>query len=215
MAKRLCDILFSLFGLIVFSLLLIVIAIWIKLDSKGPVFYRGKRVGLNGKPFLIYKFRSMVTDAEAKGGPSTSDSDSRITKAGRFVRKFKLDELSQFINVLIGDMSFVGPRPEVQMYVDQYTEEEKAILTVRPGITDWATIWNSDEGAVLAKHDDPDKAYEELIRPTKLKLQLYYVRNRTLLMDLKLVVYTVLRVVKRSFYPNELAAYPKLLTDDE
>jgi len=212
-AKRLFDIVFSLLGLIVFSPLLLVIALWIKLDSKGPVFYRGKRTGLHGKPFLIYKFRSMVSDAEKKGGPSTSDSDSRITRAGRFVRKFKLDELSQFINVLLGDMSFVGPRPEVQQYTDMYTEEEKAILTVRPGITDWATIWNSDEGAVLAKYDDPDKAYEEVIRPTKLKLQLYYVHNRTLWMDLKLVVYTILRIVNRRFYPKELHAWPKLLED--
>jgi lipopolysaccharide/colanic/teichoic acid biosynthesis glycosyltransferase len=209
--KRFFDILFSLIGLIVFSPLLLAIAVWIKLDSKGPVFYRGRRVGLHGKPFLIYKFRSMVTDAEAKGGPSTSDSDSRITKAGRFVRKCKLDELSQFINVLVGDMSFVGPRPEVQQYVDMYTEEEKEILNVRPGITDWATIWNSDEGAVLAQHDDPDKAYEELIRPTKLQLQLYYVRNRTLAMDLKIILCTIRRVLSSSFYPKELEAYPRLL----
>jgi lipopolysaccharide/colanic/teichoic acid biosynthesis glycosyltransferase len=212
MMKRFFDIVFSLFGLILFSPLLLAIAVWIKLDSKGPVFYRGRRVGRGGKPFLIYKFRSMVTDAESVGGPSTSDNDSRITKAGRFVRKCKLDELSQFINVLKGDMSFVGPRPEVQQYVDMYTEEEKQILSARPGITDWATIWNSDEGAVLAQHDDPDKAYEEIIRPTKLKLQLYYVRNRTLAMDLVILLSTIRRVLSSNYYPKQLKDYPRLLS---
>lgn len=128
------------------------------------------------------------------------------------MRKFKLDELAQFINVLLGDMSFVGPRPEVQKYVDLYTEEERLILSVRPGITDWATIWNSDEGAVLAGHADPDKAYEELIRPTKLQLQLFYVRNRSLSMDFWILVGTVRRVLSSGFCPRELEGYPRLLS---
>lgn len=211
MAKRFFDILFSLFGLILFSPLLLAIALWIKLDSSGPVFYRGPRVGKGGRIFRIFKFRSMVVNADKIGGSSTGDGDRRVTKSGKFIRKFKLDELSQFINVLLGDMSFVGPRPEVKQYVDMYTEEEKIILTVRPGITDWASIWNSDEGSFLAAFDDPDKAYEDHIRPTKLKLQMEYVRTHNLWMDFKIIIYTVMRILKPESYPKELAGYPRLV----
>jgi len=144
----------------------------------------------------------MVTNAEAMGGSSTGDRDPRITGIGHFMRKCKLDELPQLMNVLVGDMSLVGPRPEVKQYVDQYTEEEQAILTVRPGITDWASIWNSDEGAVLARAEDPDKAYEELIRPMKLKLQLIYVRDHSLVTDVFIILFTLLKLVKRDFIPE-------------
>lgn len=215
MLKRAFDIFFSLFGLIVFSPLLLLIALWIRIDSPGPVFYRGARVGRNGKIFRIFKFRSMVVNAEQIGGSSTGDQDRRITKSGKFIRKFKLDELSQFLNVLVGDMSFVGPRPEVKQYTDMYNEEEQQILTVRPGITDWASIWNSDEGSILAMYDDPDLAYEQIIRPTKLRLQLRYVRTHNVWMDLKIIVYTLMRIIKPSFYPRELADTPRLTVPAE
>ena len=157
MLKRTFDFLSSLIGLIVISPILVTISILIKKEDRGPVFYRGARVGRFGKLFRIFKFRTMVVNAEKMGGPSTADDDPRITKMGRFIRKFKLDELPQLINVLKGEMSIVGPRPEVQMYVDMFSEGEKAILTVRPGITDWASIWNPDEGAILAGSPDPEK----------------------------------------------------------
>jgi len=196
MIKRLFDIVGSAGGLILLSPLLLWISWRIKREDNGPVFYRGDRVGLNGRMFRIYKFRSMVVDAEKRGASSTSDDDERITKIGKSLRKYKLDELPQLINVLRGDMSLVGPRPEVKKFVDLYTDEEKAILTVRPGITDWASIWNADEGSVLAGAVDPDKAYEELIRPTKLKLQLKYVRERSIWVDLKIIFLTILAILK-------------------
>jgi lipopolysaccharide/colanic/teichoic acid biosynthesis glycosyltransferase len=139
----------------------------------------------------------MVVEAEKLGGPSTADDDPRITKIGRLLRKFKLDELPQLINVLKGEMSFVGPRPEVQHYVEMFTEEEKAILSVRPGITDWASLWNPDEGAILAESFDPEKAYMEEIRPQKLKLQLKYVRERSFSSDLKIIFLTLKTIMIR------------------
>ena len=191
MLKRLFDILFSSMGLIIMFPILIFSAIAIKLDSKGPALYRGKRSGRYGKSFRIYKFRTMVANAEKLGGPSTADDDFRITTIGKFLRKYKLDELPQLINVLKGEMSFVGPRPEVQQYVDMFTEEEKAILNVCPGITDWASLWNPDEGAVLAGNLYPEKAYMEKIRPEKLKLQLKYVREGSFWIDLKIILLTL------------------------
>jgi len=140
------------------GLLLLWIAWRIRREDGGPVFYRGVRVGLRGKPFRIFKFRTMVVNAEKFGASSTSDDDPRITGIGKFLRKYKLDELPQLINVLKGDMSLVGPRPQVKWAVDLYTEEDKALLTVRPGITDWASIWNSDEAAVLAGAENADEA---------------------------------------------------------
>jgi lipopolysaccharide/colanic/teichoic acid biosynthesis glycosyltransferase len=196
MLKRAFDFLSSLIGLILVSPVLVTIAILIKREDGGPVFYRGVRVGRFGKLFRIYKFRTMVLNAEKLGGPSTADDDPRITKMGRFVRKFKLDELPQLINVLRGEMSIVGPRPEVQMYVDMFKEEEKAILSVRPGITDWASIWNPDEGAILAGSPDPEKTYMEKIRPEKIRLQLKYVRERSLWSDLEIIVQTLITIVR-------------------
>jgi lipopolysaccharide/colanic/teichoic acid biosynthesis glycosyltransferase len=182
-------------GLLLLSPLFFFIACKIKWEDRGVVFYRGERAGLNGKLFLIYKFRSMVINAEEIGGSSTSHDDFRITKMGKVLRKYKIDELPQLINVLIGDMSIVGPRPEVPRYTDMFTQEEKAILAVRPGITDWASIWNVDEGAVLAGASDPEKAYEEIIRPTKLKLQLKYVHEHSFLTDMKIIVLTILAII--------------------
>jgi lipopolysaccharide/colanic/teichoic acid biosynthesis glycosyltransferase len=197
MLKRPFDLVSSLLGLILISPVLVTLAILIKKEDGGPVFYRGVRVGRFGKPFRIFKFRTMVLNAEKLGGPSTADDDPRITRVGKFIRKFKLDELPQLLNVLKGEMSIVGPRPEVQMYVDMFTEEEKPILSVRPGITDWASIWNPDEGAILAGSPDPEKTYMEKIRPEKIRLQLKYVRERSLWVDLKIILWTLKAVVMK------------------
>lgn len=197
MLKRLFDIIFSLFGLIVISPILIAVACLIRKEDGGHVFYRGIRVGRHGKPFKMFKFRTMVMNADKIGGPSTADDDPRITKIGKKLRKYKLDELPQLINVLKGEMSFVGPRPEVQHYVDMFTEKEKAILSVRPGITDWASLWNSDEGVLLAGSPDPEKTYMEKIRPEKIQLQLKYVKEHSFWTDLKIIFQTIFKVIKR------------------
>lgn len=189
--KRLFDIFASLCGLILLSPLLIVISRLIRKSDHGPVFYRGERIGRNGKAFKIFKFRTMVVNAEKTGGSSTADDDTRITRIGQRIRKHKLDELPQLINVLKGEMSLVGPRPEVKHYVDMFTPEERAMLSVRPGITDWASLWNPDEGALLAGSPDPEWTYMEKIRPEKLRLQLKYVRERSFLTDLKIIVLTI------------------------
>jgi len=190
MVKRIFDFTFSLLGLFFLSPVLFIIAFLIKVNDYGPIFYRGNRIGKNGQPFKIFKFRTMVIDAEKIGGPSTADDDPRITKVGKTLRKYKLDELPQLINVCKGEMSFVGPRPEVKQYVDMFSEEEKQILTVKPGITDWASLWNPDEGATLAGSPDPEKIYLENIRPEKIRLQLKYVRERTFLTDIKIILLT-------------------------
>lgn len=195
--KRIFDFTVSLIGFIILIPLLIIVAILIKIESEGHVFYRGVRVGRHGKPFRIFKFRSMVQNAEKMGSDSTSDNDMRITRCGRFIRKFKLDEFSQLMNVLIGDMSIVGPRPEVQKFVDMYTEEEKIILTLRPGITDWASIKFHNEGEIIEASgiDDADEAYARLIRPEKLRLQLKYVREHNLWIDVKIICATLLTII--------------------
>ena len=208
MLKRLFDIVASAFGLLLFSPLLLLIALWVKLDSSGPAFYRGRRAGRNGVPFNIFKFRSMVTNADKIGGPSTSGDDPRVTRSGRFVRKCKLDEISQLINVLLGDMSLVGPRPEVVDKVEKFDAEARKTLVLRPGITDWASIWNADEGGVLAGASDPDAVYEKVIFPTKLKLQLYYLQTCSFFGDIKIILYTALRILRKSWTPAELKDYP-------
>lgn len=197
MLKRAFDILASLFGLIFLSPVLIVIGLLIRGEVSGPTFYRGVRVGRDGYPFKIFKFRTMAVNAEKIGGPSTADDDPRITRIGAVIRKYKMDELPQLINVLKGDMSLVGPRPEVQHYVDMFTEVERAILSVRPGITDWASLWNPDEGKILAGSLDPEKAYMEKIRPTKVRLQLKYVKERSFLVDLKIIFQTLFAIISR------------------
>jgi len=139
----------------------------------------------------------MVLNADKMGGSSTADDDPRITKVGKLLRKYKFDEMPQLINVLIGEMSFVGPRPEVPFYVEMFTPEEKKILSVRPGITDWASLWDSDEGAILAGSLDPEKTYMEKIRPQKLRLQLKYIREHSFLGDIQIIFQTILKVIKR------------------
>lgn len=195
--KRTFDIVCSAVGLLFFSPFFLIMAAAIKLESPGPVFYRGVRVGRNGKSFRIFKFRSMVQGAEKIGASSTGDSDSRITRCGMFIRKYKLDEIAQLLNVLLGDMSMVGPRPEVRKFTDLYTEQEKAVLSVRPGITDWASIRFHNEGEIIEKSGiaDPDEAYLKLIRPEKLRLQLKYVREQSMFLDVKILVCTILTVV--------------------
>jgi len=195
MLSRLFDIVFSLIWLIVLAPLFLVIAILIKLEDKGPVFYQGVRVGRLGKPFRMFKFRTMVVHAEKIGGPSTANDDPRITKVGKIIRKYKLDEIPQLINVLRGEMSFVGPRPEVQYYVNMFTEEEKKILIVKPGITDWASLWNSDEGAILAGSKDPEKTYMEKIRPEKIRLQLKYVKEHSFWVDMAIIFRTLMKLI--------------------
>jgi len=197
MVKRIFDTVCSLFGLAVLVLPLLLVAALIRLHDGGPVFYRGVRIGRSGKSFLIFKFRTMVVNADRIGGHSTADDDARVTAIGGFLRKCKLDELPQLINVLLGQMSLVGPRPEVSEYVALFTEEEKAILNVRPGITDWASIWNPDEGALLAGSDDPERAYLEKIRPEKIRLQLKYVREHSFRVDLKILFLTLTTLLFR------------------
>jgi lipopolysaccharide/colanic/teichoic acid biosynthesis glycosyltransferase len=197
MLKRTFDLLCSALALLVFSPVMLAIALLVRLSDRGPVFYRGLRTGRFGKPFRVYKFRTMVVDAEKLGGSSTAADDPRVTRFGKSLRKYKLDEFPEMINVLRGEMSIVGPRPEVSQYVALFDEEERKILNLRPGITDWATLWNSDEGAVLAGSADPEKLYLEKIRPTKVRLQLEYARKHSFLVDLSIVVQTLLAIVLR------------------
>jgi lipopolysaccharide/colanic/teichoic acid biosynthesis glycosyltransferase len=211
-AKRLFDVAVSAAALVVFAPLMAIIAVWIVLDSPGGVLYHGVRAGRGSKPFRILKFRTMVPDAESVGGPTTGHGDRRITQSGRFLRRFKLDELPQLINVLKGEMSIVGPRPQVLSYTDKYNDEFRDILSVRPGITDWASIWNADEAAVLAGAQDADRAYDILINPTKLRLQLQYVRTWSVVTDLRIIYYTLRRMIDHDFYPPELAGTPRLAT---
>jgi len=195
--KRVFDFISSLIGLIVLSPILLIVAVAIKLHDGGPVFYLAPRVGKNGKIFKMFKFRSMVINADKIGVSSTTSSDPRITPVGRFVRKSKLDEIPQLINVLIGNMSFVGPRPEVKQFTDRFNEEEKAILKVKPGITDYASIWNSDEGKILEGYDDADAAYEKLIWPEKKRLQLKYIKEQSFFVDIKIIFLTLVAIIKK------------------
>ena len=194
--KRFFDIVFSFFALVVFFPLMGVFAILIKLDTSGPVFYRGIRTGKNGRLFKMLKFRTMVVNAEKLGGPSTSDDDPRITKTGNLLRKFKLDELPQLINVLKGEMSFVGPRPEVPMEVKTYNDEEKRILTVKPGITDYASLTFHNEGEILKGSEDPHQTYREKIRPEKLRLGLKYVDSQSFRVDMKIIIQTLSALIR-------------------
>ncbi len=194
--KRTFDIITSLSGLVLLGPLIFFLIIFIKLDSQGPAFYRGERVGRFGRTFRIFKFRTMVADAEKRGGPSTASDDPRITGVGRFLRKYKLDELPQLINVLKGEMSIVGPRPEVLTEVETYTNEERRILEVRPGITDWASLTFHNEGEILKGSPDPHQAYREKIKPEKMRLALKYIDERSFLTDIKIILETLLTLVR-------------------
>lgn len=195
--KRIFDIIASGCGLIVLSPIFIVIAIWVKLDSKGPVFYRQIRVGKDNKDFRLFKFRSMKIGADRQGLITVGGRDPRVTRSGYYIRKYKLDELPQLINVFIGDMSVVGPRPEVRKYVDLYTPEQMRVLSVRPGITDLASIRYRNENELLEIVDDPETYYREVIMQDKLKINLEYVDNRSFLGDIKLIFATLYAVVAK------------------
>lgn len=192
--KRVFDIIASGIGLLLLSPLFVVLAIWIKLDSEGPVFYRQVRVGKNNKDFKIFKFRSMRVNAD-KGSLVTIGEDPRITRSGRFIRKMKLDELPQLINVLIGDMSLVGPRPEVRHYVDYWTPQQMTVLCVRPGITDPASIKFRNENELMGKTDDPERFYIETLMQEKLEMYLKYVSHHSLMGDLGLIFKTIAAVI--------------------
>ncbi len=188
--KRLCDIVLSAAGLLCLSPLLLVVALWVKIDSTGPVFYRQLRVGRYNTDFRIYKFRSMYTDSDKRGLITIGGHDPRVTRAGYYIRKLKLDELPQLINVLLGDMSFVGPRPEVRKYVDMYTPEQLHVLDVRPGITDAASIKYRNENDILARQANPERYYINVILQDKLHININYVAHHTILGDLKLICNT-------------------------
>ena len=193
--KRLFDIVASGLGLLCLSPLLLIVAIWIKLDSPGPVFFRQVRVGRYNKDFRIFKFRSMKVGSDKGSQITVGGHDSRITRSGYFIRKTKIDELPQLINVFIGDMSLVGPRPEVRHYVDMWTPEQLHVLDVRPGITDPASIRYRNENELLEKAEDPEKYYVEVIMQDKIKLYLEYVEKHSFLYDLKLIFQTFFVII--------------------
>jgi len=193
--KRVFDVFFSIAGLAILSPIFIISALAVKLGGRGPVFYRQVRMGRGFRPFKILKFRTMVVDAERKGSLITSGGDSRITGVGAILRKTKLDELPQLINVLKGEMSFVGPRPEVEKYVELYREEYKRVLSVRPGITDIASLRFRDEEGLLASQSEPDKYYREVHLPIKIKYAEEYISRSSLLFDVWIIVQTLFRIV--------------------
>ena len=177
---RFFDIVFSAVGLIVLSPLFLALYLLIRLESKGGGFYSQERIGKEGFPFRLYKFRSMKTGADKKGLITIGDKDKRVTKVGYFIRKYKLDELPQLWNVLIGNMSLVGPRPEVKKYTDLYDDKQKKVLSVRPGITDWASIKFVDENKILGESVNPDEAYINIIMPNKIRLNMIYIHHKTI-----------------------------------
>lgn len=189
--KRTFDILVSLVALVLLSPLFIIISIWILLDSRGGVFYFQNRVGKDNQDFRIIKFRSMHPGADSKGLLTVGGRDPRISRAGYMLRKTKLDELPQLINILRGEMSFVGPRPEVRKYVDMYDEEQIKVLAVRPGLTDYASLEYLDENTLLEKSDDPEKAYIEDIMPAKLALNIKYIHDQSVVLDISIIMKTI------------------------
>jgi lipopolysaccharide/colanic/teichoic acid biosynthesis glycosyltransferase len=209
--KRTFDFILALTGLIISSPILIpvIFLVWVQ-DWYSP-FYIAPRVGKDEKQFKMLKLRSMIVNADKSGVDSTSSNDKRITGVGRFIRKYKLDELSQLWNVLIGDMSLVGPRPNVKRETDLYTDEEKKLLTVRPGITDFSSIVFSDEGEILKDQQDPDIAYNQLIRPGKSMLGLFYIEKRNFIIDIKLIYLTVIAIISKENALNSLIVILKTL----
>lgn len=190
MLKRLFDFTFSFLGLLILFPVLLLIAILIKLSTKGPIFYKQLRVGRNNKDFKIFKFRTMKLNSDRQGLLTVGGKDSRITSVGYYLRKYKLDELPQLINVFIGNMSFVGPRPEVRKYVNFYSSEQLNVLSIKPGITDIASIKFRDESEILSKQENPEKYYIEIIMPYKIKLNLEYIQNRNILKDIGVIFKT-------------------------
>ncbi|MCF8235997.1 MAG: sugar transferase [Bacteroidales bacterium] len=194
MGKRIFDIFFAALGLLILFPLFLFLSIWIVLDSRGGVFYRQRRVGKNNRDFFLYKFRTMRPGSDSKGLITVGFRDPRVTRAGYFIRKYKLDELPQLINILKGDMSFVGPRPEVRKYVDLYDEEQLKVLQVRPGLTDYASLEYINESELLARSPDPDKTYIEEIMPAKLELNKKYIRGKSFTTDLNILWKTIYKI---------------------
>ena len=194
MAKRLFDIVSSGIGLLCLAPVFVVMAIWIKLDSRGPVFYRQTRVGRYGRDFRIFKFRSMRVGSDKGRQITVGERDPRITRFGYFIRRYKIDELPQLINVFLGDMSVVGPRPEVRKYVDLYSEEQRKVFQVRPGITDLASIKYRNENELLSQVDDPDTYYIDVIMPDKLTINLEYIRHQSFMGDIKIIFNTLFKI---------------------
>jgi len=189
--KRLFDIVFSFLGLILLSWLFVIIALAVGLTSKGGIFYKQKRVGRHNRDFVLYKFRSMKVDSDKKSLITIGNRDSRITSIGYFIRKYKLDELPQLLNVLKGDMSFVGPRPEVRYYVDMYTDKQKKVLDFRPGITDPASIIYRNENELLSTRSNPKEYYIQIVMPDKIRINLQYQAKRTFFSDIKIILLTI------------------------
>ena len=196
MIKRLFDIIFSSLGLVVLAPLLLLIALIIKIESKGPVFYRQVRVGKDDLDFRIFKFRTMYVGSDAKGLLTLGDKDSRVTRVGFYLRKYKLDELPQLINVFNGSMSFVGPRPEVRKYVDHYTEDDMLIFKIKPGITDFASIAFRHEAELLKANDNPELLYIQEIMPKKLALNKKYMEHNSLAIDIKIILQTFISIIR-------------------
>lgn len=200
--SRMLNFVVALAGLLVLSPVLIIVAVLVKLSSAGPVFFKQERIGRNFRPFLIYKFRTMVSDAPQRGGPITIGRDSRITGIGRYLRKFKIDELPQLINILKGEMNFVGPRPELRQFVDMFRQDYATILRVRPGLTDLASLKYSDEASLLAQSAQPDLEYRTRILPDKIRLAKVYLDRSSLWFDLGLIMRTLLRLCGRDVCPG-------------
>jgi lipopolysaccharide/colanic/teichoic acid biosynthesis glycosyltransferase len=194
--KRAFDLALASLGLLVLAPVLLLVALLIRLDSSGPVFFRQERIGKNFRPFFIYKFRTMVQDAPRRGGPITFGADPRITRVGRVLRRAKLDEFPQLINVIRGEMSLVGPRPEVRSYVELFREDYKEILQVLPGITDLASLKYRDEAEILARAANPEEEYLRTILPDKITLAKEYVRRASLFLDVSLILKTLTKVVR-------------------
>ncbi|OYT14967.1 MAG: glycosyl transferase [Bacteroidetes bacterium 4572_77] len=194
MLKRLFNIILSFVGLLIISPLLLFISVAIMLDTKGGIIYKQKRVGKNNVDFFLLKFRSMSLGSQEKGLLTIGQNDARITKVGQFIRRYKLDELPQLFNVLKGEMNLVGPRPEVRKYVDLYTLEQKEILKVKPGITDYASMEYVDENNLLAQSENPEKTYMEEIMPHKLELNKKYLANPSIWHDIKIIFYTIMKI---------------------
>jgi lipopolysaccharide/colanic/teichoic acid biosynthesis glycosyltransferase len=193
---RFFDIVFSLFGLILFSPIILIISIWIKLDSPGPILYKQVRVGLNGVDFILLKFRSMRVDSDRRLLITVGNHNNSITKSGYLIRKLKLDELPQLLNVLKGDMSLVGPRPEVRKYVNLYNEAQRVVLSIKPGLTDYSSVAYRNENELLAQVQDPEEYYIKTILPEKIKLNLIYIRKRSLFQYFKILFLTLALITK-------------------
>jgi lipopolysaccharide/colanic/teichoic acid biosynthesis glycosyltransferase len=196
MLKRLFDIIFSFFGLVILLPLFVIVSIFILLDDGLPIFYKQTRIGKNFKPFTLLKFRSMYQNKTSDSLITIGNRDERITKSGYFIRKYKIDELPQLINVLIGNMSIVGPRPEVKKYVDLYDVQQQQILSIKPGITDYASIVYSNENELLAKSQEPEKTYIQEVMPHKLSLNLKYLNEQSFMTDIKIIFNTIKKIIK-------------------